>query len=64
MGRIKTKLMKRYTFELLEKHEDVLSDEFVQNKLLVEKFTDVKCKKLRNIIAGFVTKRIKNREVL
>ncbi len=64
MGRIKTKLMKRHTFDLLEKHADKLTEEFAQNKELVMKYTDVKCKKLRNVIAGFVTKQMKIREVL
>jgi small subunit ribosomal protein S17e len=61
MGRIKTKLIKRLTLELLEKHRDKLSTEFEDNKKLVAALMEGTSKKLRNVIAGYVT-RLKKRD--
>ncbi len=64
MGRIKTQLIKRTTKELFSHHKDEFSKEFEENKKLVEKFADVPSKKLRNIIAGYITRLKKsNKEV-
>jgi len=61
MGRIKTQLIKRITTDLVKEHND-FKDDFTENKKLVEKFTTVKSKKMRNVIAGYVTRQIKHRE--
>jgi len=61
MGRIKTALIKRKTKELLKLHGDSFTKDFTQNKLLVSKHTKVYSKKLRNIVAGYVT-RLKKKE--
>ncbi|MBI2572874.1 30S ribosomal protein S17e [Candidatus Woesearchaeota archaeon] len=61
MGRIKTTRIKRKTKELLKMHGEKFSADFTQNKLLTNKFTTVQGKKLRNIIAGYMT-RLKKRE--
>ncbi len=60
MGRIKTALMKRVTHELLETHPEAFKPTFEENKPLVDKFTDVQSKKMRNIIAGYVTRIVKH----
>ncbi len=60
MGRIKTKLVKRVTKDLVRKHPDEFTEDFNENKLLVEKFAIVPSIKLRNIIAGYIT-RIKRK---
>ena len=64
MGRIKTQLTKRLGQELFKKHEQHFSDNFAENKQIVNRLTDVSSKKLRNIIAGYVTRLVKNKEVL
>lgn len=64
MGRIKTKLIKRITEELFSKHRDVFGTDFEKNKELVSKYTTVESKKLRNIIAGYVTRLVKTQDVL
>ncbi|MBD3361528.1 30S ribosomal protein S17e [Candidatus Woesearchaeota archaeon] len=61
MGRIKTKLIKRLTLELLEKHRDKLSTEFDANKKIVAELMAGTSKKLRNVIAGYVT-RLKKKD--
>ncbi len=56
MGRIKTKLIKRITGELVEKHGEEFSPEFDKNKPLVAKYVEFPSKKIRNIVAGYVTR--------
>lgn len=60
MGRIKTMLIKRVTNQLVAKHSAEFSKSFEENKLSVGKFAQISSKKLRNIIAGYVTRQIKN----
>ena len=62
MGRIKTKLTKRISNKLVKNHRDELKKDFESNKKLVSKFADIRSKKLRNIIAGYVTRLVKNKE--
>ncbi len=64
MGRIKTKLIKRIGTELFTKHQPIFTPNFAENKVLVAKYTTVSSKKLRNIIAGYVTRLVKTQEVL
>lgn len=56
MGRIKTQLIKRTTQKFMQEHKDKINDNFEANKKLVEQNTDVTSKKLRNIIAGYLTR--------
>ncbi|MAE13801.1 30S ribosomal protein S17e [Candidatus Woesearchaeota archaeon] len=59
MGRIKTQLIKRTTNELLAKHRDKFSTDFSENKAKVQELTDMQSKKLRNTVAGYVTRQMK-----
>ena len=56
MGRIKTKLVKRATNKLVEKHRQDFKDNFEENKKLVSKFADISSTEIRNVIAGYVTR--------
>jgi len=60
MGRIKTTLIKRVATEIVEKHKDKLKDSYEENKKIVEELADIRSKKLRNTIAGYVTRQIKS----
>lgn len=62
MGRIKTALIKRITSQLFKEHRDEFTTTFEENKNLVAKFADTPSKKMRNIIAGYVT-RLKKRKI-
>ncbi len=62
MGRIKTKLVKRITNELIKQYGENFKKEFEENKKLVEKYSSVPSVKMRNIIAGYVTRQMKNNE--
>ena len=62
MGRIKTKGVKRVTNELVESHFEEFSDNFDDNKPVVNKYIEVGSVKLRNVITGYVTRRVKSKE--
>ena len=57
MGRIKTKLVKRLTNELIKTHSDDLAVDFESNKKVVDANLDGGSKKLRNVIAGYASRR-------
>ena len=59
MGRIKTRLVKSITHSLLEKYRDSFSTNYEENKARVAELVSVRSKKLRNIIAGYVTRIMK-----
>ena len=59
MGRIKTRLVKAITHQLLEEYRDSFNTDYEDNKVKVSELTDIKSKKLRNIIAGYVTRMVK-----
>jgi len=60
MGRIKTLLIKNIAEKLFEEHAAEFTTSFEKNKELVKKYVDIKSKKLRNAVAGYVT-RLKKR---
>ncbi|MEM4260185.1 MAG: 30S ribosomal protein S17e [Candidatus Woesearchaeota archaeon] len=56
MGRIKTKLIKRVTLKVFSKHANELSKEFDNNKEILTKFVELPSKKMKNVIAGYLTR--------
>lgn len=62
MGRIKTKLMRRLTFETLGVAREKLSKDFNQNKLVVNEVLPTASKKIRNTVAGYATRLMKIQE--
>ena len=64
MGRIKTLLVKRLAKKLIKVHGPEFTSEFGKNKELVEKYTNVASTKIRNIIAGYTARLIKQRTIL
>lgn len=61
MGRIKTKLVKRTTKELLKLHPADFTPDFDQNKAVVTKYAEMSSKKLRNTIAGYAARIVRKR---
>lgn len=61
MGRIKTSFVKAVARELFEKHADKFTTDFSKNKEVVKQLVDIKSKRLRNVIAGYIT-TLKKRE--
>ena len=62
MGRIKTQFVKRITQEVVEQYKADFKDNFEENKKIVSARVDVSSKKLRNTIAGYVTRLIKSQK--
>ena len=58
MGRIKTTLIKRSGKKLLAIHNDAFNTDFVKNKKSVSERADITSKKLRNGIAGYITRMV------
>ncbi|MFC1648107.1 30S ribosomal protein S17e [Nanoarchaeota archaeon] len=60
MGRIKTQLIKSTTTEILKKHRDKFTTDFQKNKEIVGGVANLPSKKIRNIIAGYITRLLKS----
>ena len=60
MGRIKTLQIKRATNKLMELHRDKFTDRFKTNREILNRLILAESKKLKNIIAGYIT-RLKKR---
>lgn len=59
MGSIRPRYIKNAAKNLLAQYEETFTDDFETNKRLVEQLTDVKSKKVRNRIAGYLVGLIK-----
>ena len=59
MGRIKTRLVKRVTNDLIREYGEKFKKDFDENKELVGKFARIPSTKMRNVIAGYVTRLMK-----
>uniref|UniRef100_A0A7J3PK55 Small ribosomal subunit protein eS17 n=1 Tax=Staphylothermus marinus TaxID=2280 RepID=A0A7J3PK55_STAMA len=55
MGKIRIRIVKRTARELIEKYREMFTRDFEHNKRIIVKLINVKSKKLRNQIAGYVT---------
>ncbi len=56
MGKVRTELVKRISGELVEKYPRSFSQEFEQNKQFLREIGLDVSKKLRNRIAGYITR--------
>lgn len=56
MGRIKTLMIKNIGEKLYKEHKEEFTTDFEKNKEIVKKYVDIPSKKLRNIVAGYVTR--------
>tara|TARA_Y100000310_G_C20328877_1_gene644290 strand:+ start:165 stop:353 length:189 start_codon:yes stop_codon:yes gene_type:complete len=61
MGRIKTTYIKRKTKEMHQLYSDKFTTDYIQNKVLVSKYATFASKKIKNIVAGYMT-RLKKKE--
>ena len=64
MGRIKTLLAKNIAKKLLKEHSQEFTPEFDKNKELVQKYTSGTSTKMRNIIAGYTARLVKQKIIL
>jgi len=62
MGRIKTTAIKRFAERLIKIYPDKFGKNFEINKEVLKEITDIKSKKLRNIIAGYITRKMREQQ--
>ncbi|MEK6951646.1 MAG: 30S ribosomal protein S17e [Nanoarchaeota archaeon] len=62
MGRVKTQLTKRLARELMEMYPDKFSDKFDDNKKILDETIDVKSKKIRNTISGYLVRLTRQKQ--
>ena len=62
MGRIKTTLVKRAAIKLFNSSKEKFGEDFSKNKLIVAQLAEIPSKKLRNTVAGYVTRLVKQKE--
>lgn len=60
MGRIKTQLVKRTTLKLYKEHKDKFKKDFNENKSIVEEYVEFPSKKIKNVVAGYITRLAKS----
>ncbi len=58
MGRIKSRLIKRAANLLLKTHPEAFNDKFEENKKAIPSYLETNYKKLRNPIAGYITRMV------
>ncbi|MBI2673178.1 30S ribosomal protein S17e [Candidatus Woesearchaeota archaeon] len=59
MGRVKTMMIKRSANKLLKEYKSSFNSDFNYNKNQVVKFADIRSKKIKNVLAGYITRLIK-----
>ncbi len=59
MGKVRTSLVKRTARKLLSMYPDMFTSDFEHNKQVVKQLIEVKSKKIRNQIAGYITHLVK-----
>jgi small subunit ribosomal protein S17e len=59
LGSVRPRYIKNAARMLLQLYPDTFTEDFESNKRLVEQLTDVKTKKVRNRIAGYLVTLIK-----
>lgn len=62
MGRIKTTLIKRVGKKIYAVHKERFSKDFETNKKALPEVAEIYSKKLRNVIAGYITRLAKKEE--
>ena len=59
LGRIKTIMVKRVTKQLVSEHKEEFTDDYNKNKEVLKKYIITKSPKIRNVIAGYAARLIK-----
>jgi len=59
MGRIKSISIKTLGNEIIKEHPDKFDEDFDKNKEAIKRIKDIKSKKVRNVLVGYITKEMK-----
>ena len=58
MGRVKTIAVKTLGDELIRAHGKKFSDNFEKNKKALDEVKEIKSKRVRNVLAGYITQEM------
>ncbi len=58
MGKVKPAYIKKIAMELLKKYPNLFTGDFDENKKLVSMLTNIQSKKVRNRVAGYITRKV------
>ncbi len=58
MGTVKPAYIKVIARELLKKYPEVFTGDFDENKKLVSELTNIQSKRVRNRVAGYITRKV------
>jgi len=61
MGSVKPSYIKNFAIDLLNKYQSSFGTDFEQNKLKVSEYTDIKNKTIRNRVAGYITRVLRQK---
>jgi len=59
VGKVRTLIIKKVSKELVSKYPDVFTTDFEKNKILLDKYSKVDSKHLRNRISGYIVNIMK-----
>ena len=59
MGRVKSIAVKTLGDDIIREHSKKLSTDFEKNKRALEGITEIKSKRVRNVLAGYITNKVK-----
>ena len=59
MGRVKSIAVKTLGDDIIREHSSKFTSDFEKNKKALGKVTEIKSKRTRNVLAGYITKRIR-----
>ena len=59
MGRVKSIAIKTLGNDIIKEHSKKLSADFDSNKKVLEDITEIKSKRTRNVLAGYISKKMK-----
>jgi len=62
VGKVRPALVKRTARELVEKYPELFTADFEHNKKMLKEIADIKSKRLRNRVAGYITRLVKRRK--
>ena len=62
MGKVRPSYIKNTARRLLELYPDKFTKDFNKNKKLVSELTNITSKRVRNRVAGYITRLVKKRE--
>lgn len=64
MGKVRPLYIKRTARQLLETYSDRFTENFDENKKAVAELTNIKSKRVRNRVAGYITRLVKRKRKL